>query len=105
MNALREGKLVAGRHVANMIADHLRSNDSMAMVYSLIDIIAIAWKGDTPGQVSQFIAYWGNVLGNIDPSVDIGDKALQTILDEQMEQSLALDSEVKRFLRALVDRS
>ena len=46
----------------------------------------------------------GNALDNMDPYVDIGDEALKHILYEQMKHSVAVDSEVKRYLRTPADR-
>ena len=66
-NALRDGKLIAGRQIVYMIVDHFQLNDSMSMAYSITDITAIKWKGDLPEQVSQFKSDWENILDNMDP--------------------------------------
>ena len=85
VSALRKNKLITGRQIVYMVADHLRLNDSMSMVCSTTDITAIKWRGDTPEQVSQFKSNWENVLDNMDPNVEIGDEALRNILCEQMK--------------------
>ena len=105
MSALRKNKLITGRQIIYTIADHLRLSDSMSMVYSITDITAIKWRGDTPEQVSQFKSNWENVLDNMDPNVEIGDEALKNILYEQMKQSKVFDSEVKHYLRTPADRN
>ena len=88
-----------------MISDHFKLNDIMSMVYSVTDITAIKWKGDTPEQVSQFKPGWENVLENMDPNVDIGNEALRHVLYEQMTQSKTFDSEAKRYMRTPSDRA
>ena len=88
-----------------MIVDHFKLNDSMSMGYSIIDIAAIAWKGDSPEQVSQLKSGWENILDNMDPNIDIRDDALKNILYDQMKESQAFDSEVKDYLRTPADRA
>ena len=97
VNALRDGKLITGRQIFYMISHRFKLNDSMSMVYSITDITAIKWRGDTPEQVSLFKSHWDNVLDNMDPNVDIGDEALKHILYEQMKHSVDVDSEVKHY--------
>ena len=66
------------------MCNNLRPADSMSMVYSITDITAIKWTGDTPEQVSLFKADWENFLGTMDPNVDIGEEALKHLLHAQL---------------------
>ena len=104
-SALRTAKLITGRQLIHLMRASLRLNDSMPMVYSITDIAALTWTGDTLEQVSLFKADWEHVLDNMDPNVDIGEEALKHILYEQMKESNIFDSEVKHYLRTPTDRS
>ena len=99
--ALAKSKLTTCRQVAHLLCSNLRLNDTMSMLYSITDITATKWKGDSPERVSLFKADWEGVLDNIDPNVDFEDEALKHILYDQMNESKAVDSEVKHYLRTL----
>ena len=72
----------------------------MAMVYSINDSTSIRWRGDQPEQVAAFKAKWETIVEHLDPNIEIKDEALKSILYEQMNNSLAFDSEVRHYLRA-----
>ena len=78
-----------------MICAHLRLSDSMSMVYSINDICAIRWKGDSPEQVTASKVERGNILDTMEPKIKITDEALKYILYDQLKGSQAFDSEVK----------
>ena len=58
VNALSDGKLITGRQIAHMASQHLKLDASMSMVYSITDITAIKWRGDTLEQVSLLKSGW-----------------------------------------------
>ena len=91
------GGLITGRQIAHIRCMRLRTNDEMAMVYSISDLCRVTWQGDTPEQVSRCQGRWGKILDNICTRLD--DDTLRDLLLEQMSQSQGFESEVKAFER------
>ena len=93
----RAGGLITGRQIAHILCMRLRTNDKMAMVYSINDLCRVTWQGDTPEQVSRFKDRWEKILDNMSTKLD--DDTLRDLLLEQMSQSKEFESEVKAYER------
>ena len=65
-NMYRAGNLITGRQ----IAQRLRANDELAMVYSITDLCKVTWLGGTPDQVSRVKGRREKVLDNMSTKLD-----------------------------------
>ena len=89
----RTGSLIIGCLIAHRLCIRLRTNDTMAMAYSITDL----WQGETPEQVSRLRDSWEKVLDAMSAKLD--DETLRDLLVYQMSQSKELGSEVKAYYR------
>jgi hypothetical protein len=77
----RAGNLAAGRQIAHILCMRLRTNDKMAMVYSVADLCNVTWQGDTPEQVTRFRDQREKILDHMSTRLD--DDTLRGLLLEQ----------------------
>ena len=81
----RAGNRTTGRHIAHILCMRPRTNDEMAMVYSVTDLCSVTWQGDAPEQATRLRDRWEKILDNLSTKLD--DETLRDLLLEQMEKS------------------
>ena len=83
----KKGRLLTGRHMCYILYRQRKVNEDLGTYFSVQDLIAVNWLGDSPQQVTKFRDQWLNVVDNLAPGVQFDDIMLRDILFQKMEKT------------------
>ena len=92
------GKTITGRQVAWMIYEYFRTDAHTQHFSSLQDLMSLAWRGDSPAQMEQFLQNWDYIVRSLDQRLDHID--VQSCFFEKWQNSRILSADVMWCKRA-----
>eukprot|EP00969_Alexandrium_andersonii_P076207 3360317-Alexandrium_andersonii.AAC.1 len=64
-----EGRLLRGRELVWMLAQYLKTNASMSMVFTIQDIMRFKWLGDN--KLNEFYLGWMKLVNNVQANEEV----------------------------------